>query len=311
MADTAGVKNSPEHEAFKRSQAEQGDQITREPDPRGRAELRTEREAQGHLYAAELADTIGGRALGRGQFDDAKAMGRFGELHREIAGELRSPTPPERGEAALSATEQTKADFARDAAAVSGLGSTARTVHVAEMPSRASAEAATPRQSAYEALAEVRRELEAERLERGPAENAGLVGGDKGVVEPQSYRPNPTRTRALIVGEGLGNTEIMEVYQSLATKRPPQVEAAIDQDEAKATQLAYEPSQSSKAERQSELEAAAGVAPTRPDAPRQSARQAMAEVRREAEAMREAQGPERASGHDVTRAPGHYAILAR
>jgi len=277
LETTAGAKDAPERAAFQKAQAGMGDQIMREPDPEKRAELRHEREAQGHEYAAGLADQIGGKVLGRGDLDDARDLHQLGELHREIAGALR--TPPEKGPPERSSSEQTKADFARDAAAVSGLGPSAQTVHVEEVPVRP---------TAREALAEVRREAEQDREAAGPG--------------PQ--RPEATLNRGVSVGVGPGGAVLVEINRDRPDVQP------IAAGQAQDSQAAYDRSESGAREQRAELDAAHGVGEATPSAgPRQTAREALAEVRREAEQDREANGPERESGQGAARAGGRYATL--
>jgi hypothetical protein len=133
LVPAAGMSGTEEHRAFTAQQATLGDQISREADPEKRAELRTEREAQGNEYASKLSAGLALVLEASGQYDDAKDMRLAAETRAEIAAELRQPStePPEHDRAA-----QIRADFARDAAAVGreiGLGPTAETVYVAEM----------------------------------------------------------------------------------------------------------------------------------------------------------------------------------
>jgi hypothetical protein len=152
LAATAGIKDTPEFSDWKRHQAELGDKITRTVDPADRAALRIEREAGQHEYVAALGSLIGETRAGEGRQQEADDMATLAHAHKDIAAGLRvteDRTPPDRGEASNApsipaidpprpqAGDVARAEFAENAAAVGreiGLGPTARTVHVEQIP---------------------------------------------------------------------------------------------------------------------------------------------------------------------------------
>jgi hypothetical protein len=130
LADANGLQDSVELGAFTLAQEMRGDAITHERDPEKRAELRNEREAIAHEYAANLSDRLAVGLRAAGSEADAADMEQHAETRREIAAEIRNPTPPDRSKESV----ETRDDFARAAENASGLGPTAQTIHVAERP---------------------------------------------------------------------------------------------------------------------------------------------------------------------------------
>ena len=288
MAVTAQMKDAPEHAAFKAKQANMGYDISREADPERRAEMRQEREAKAHDYAATLSDVLAGRALSAGQLDAAKDIAKLGDVHREIATELRGPnqpetTPPEPGRVvapevafkaeatgitgqddgpnrpqALAPESQDKAaaQFAIDAAAASGLGHTARTVHVEQFPGN------------------------------DPNDIKGRAGGNDysslNTAEPEPQRPENAPNRAITIGMAPGGQPvIIEINQA----RPDvQFTANDDYEAEKQERERFEPTQSSKEEKRLEQEPASrSTAKEAPVNARSAVRAALAEVQKEAE----------------------------
>jgi hypothetical protein len=97
LAEANGLQDSVELGAFTLAQEMRGDAITRESDPEKRAELRNEREAVAHEYAGALSDRLAVHLRATGNEADAVDMEQHAETRREIADEIRKPTPPERG----------------------------------------------------------------------------------------------------------------------------------------------------------------------------------------------------------------------
>jgi hypothetical protein len=135
LANTAGVKDTPEFTEWKNWQAELGDKISNTSDPTERAALRVDREIGQHDYAAALGFLIGETRAGEGKEQEAADMGKLATVHQEISANLRAGQPERPGPD--SPAVDTRAEFAENAAAVGreiGLGPTAKTIHVAEMP---------------------------------------------------------------------------------------------------------------------------------------------------------------------------------
>jgi hypothetical protein len=223
----AGMDGSPEQRAFKQSQADMGDQIARERDPEKRAALRTEREAQAHDYAAGAADRAGRGLDALGHREDSAHMKELASLHREIAGEFRNPTPPEKG----TDRAEGRDDFSRAAEGASGLGPTARTVHVSERPARVYAEL------------------------KGDSARAAEEG-------PTPQRPQNAPNRAVIVGAGQGGAELMEIHRA----RPDVLRASND-TEAREAAARYARSDATGKEQQATQRAASGEANATPRSP--------------------------------------------
>ena len=292
MADTAGAKDTAEHAAFKQSQADLGDQISRELDPSRRAEIRIEREAQGHAYAADLADRIGDKALGLGQSEAANDMHSHAELRREIAGELRGQggSGPERPEPTLT----------REVSLAPSPAGPALVEVTQERPDPG------PDGPGQPSPADAREQFSKDAAAVG-REVLGRSAETVMVAEgPQPQRPEATMTRAVSVGMGPGGAVLYEVNQDRPDVQPePDLHAADVYERMTAQRTA----QGVEAQQTAEV-ALHQASPSAADA-RGWAREALADVRREAEQEREAEGPERPEGKDGPTAVGRYATLGR
>jgi hypothetical protein len=301
LAKTAGVAGTPEHAAFEKLQAERGDQITRTADPAERAELRNERDAAAHLYAAGLADKVGNVLDLAGQGRDADDLKKLADTHRQIADVLRG------GEGGKHPPEgPTRPD---------GPGSP---------QDRASAKAQEPAEPAPERPG-------GETARREFAEAAKAAGqealGKTAEVAMVAPGPDPIRPEDRVKESNITQNQAVQMVPTPSgtlTISGPQNRFARDADEparpgelsrapvGKVDEATAERGRDDSSKRQSREDGELRGSSSSSSERRQTAREALAEVRREAAKEREANdGPERPSGQGEARAAGRYASLGR
>jgi hypothetical protein len=283
LAITAGVLGTPEHTAFQQAQAVRGDEITRTEDPERRAELRTERDAVAHIYAAGLADRIGNVLDHSGQGPAADEVKKLADTHRQIAEKLRSgeggQSPPEgpdrpgggsgqdRATVAGDATKREFAEAAKDAGR-EVLGKTAEVVMTAKGPDQTGPS-----------------EDQKERQQPQLAQLRGLaIAPDKGLYEIIQNKPHNAQPGA---------------YGDEPARPGGLPRAPIGKVDEFSGERGRDDSSKRQAREDGELRDSPSIGERQ-----WSAKEALAEVRREAAKEREGEGndgPERPSG--LSRAP--------